>query len=606
MPTPLSAVDPNSQPTGLAPLGVSPGKLGPLPTSSTPDQSKYNFALPAASAPTPAAPLQSTSDIPTPGAHSFDINSFLADTNTAPAKPSILGGFARGLGDIVLQPARALSQLGKFIGTLGLTPEQKAKVDAFYGPGLQERVLGSTYAEPTPTTGEQAAGIALKAAGNLAVPFATNPLTMGLQGAAMGAGQAMENNKSAGSVALEAGLTGVGSAILGHILNVGGAVVGRGLSAAAPEIQKAFMPIADKLGPLLTGTTRQEFDTAFKEAPHILVDYINTVKDAGSPAEAEGVLQGKLLSNVQAIASAAKTKEGAAFQTALDTFKTAHPDVTVDIHAAGQKLIDRGLGEFGHPINADETAALETVKKIIQQPREYSVDGARTLLQDLYAVSQRLESGSPAERLATQAWADVRSELTKATASVDGGALDAAMARYSNFKDVTAQLKPINAANEDTARAFVRNLAGTNKTASREALVELQKMAGDGAPEATQSIQIYNLMKRLVATGKITGSRVQDVMVSGGAVAGLGALGSLFGPVGATVGHTLGSLLAIKTMAPSTITSVMLSEFKAAGIPVTNAIRGALEQAIKNPTLRQAIIDETVNAVDPVNPKPAQ
>ena len=579
-------------PANIKPLNAAPKPPAPM-------------ELPSAGVSAPGTPLQASTSIPMPGQDSlpdnFDELKVQLGLQEKP-KDGILKTVGKGIADIALQPARALEQLGKFIGTLGLSPEQKKKVDEFMGPGLQERAataLGSKderYATPTPETGKQAAGIALKAGANLSVPFGTTLPSMAAQGAAYAGGQALEENKSLPEAAFDAALGGAGAAALGSLLNVGGAVIGRGFRAAAPEISKMFKGVADKIGPTLQGVTRKEFDTAFKTSPHILLDYLNVAKEAATPAEAQGILQGRLVSNVRTIVDKAKEAEGTAFREAVETFNANHPDVKVDISASAKRLLDN-MPRFGLPRNADEEFALNQVQKIIQKPREFTVDGTRTLLQDLYTFADGLEDGSPAQRLAMEAWSDVRQELTKATNAVDDGAFEAAMARYSKFKDQTDQLRQLNSKNEDTVRSFVRNLAGTNKTASREALLELQKMAGSSADDAMSSIEVYRLMNKLAADGKITGSRVQDVMISGGVVAGLGALGALFGPGGAALGHTLGSLLAIKTLAPSTVTNIMLSEIKSAGIPVTSEIRKALEEAIKNPALRQALINEATNAV---------
>lgn len=603
------------------PLGVGTGTLKPLlPASSpNPNPSGFSFTLPAATAEQPKQALPSTTSIPLPGQDqlpdSFDQLQAQLGITPPEKKPGILSTIGRGIADVALQPARFLERAGKSLGMMlseavkgrKLTDQEKAAIEAQFGPGLQESVAGAVgasdatkkeYATPAYKNSGEAVGGALQAAANLSVPFGTSLPAMALQGAAASGGRALEEGKSVQDSALAAVAGGVGAAALGKLLNVGGAVVGRGFRAAAPEIQKAFKPVADKLGPLLTGTTRQEFNSAFKQYPHILLDYINVVKDSSSPAEAEGILQGRLLENVRSIASAAKANESEAFSTAVKTFNDAHPDVKVDVHAVANRLLDE-MPQFGKPLNADETAALKSVQEILQQPREYTVDGTRTLLQDLYNVVDRLDSNTPAGRLANQAWADVRQELSKATSAVDGGAFDKAMARYSNFKDQSAQIKQINSPNEDTARSFVRNLTGTNKTASREALIELEKMAK--TDDALPAIETYRLMKRLVAEGKVTGSRVADVMVSGGAVAGLGALGALFGPGGQALGHTLGVLLAAKSLAPSTITDIMLSEIRAAGIPVTTEIRSAIEKAINDPQIRQGIINAVNTTLMPAN-----
>jgi hypothetical protein len=606
MATPLLQRDPNAnnQPGGLFPwdqgLGVSiPSSLPqPLNTKTPPTP----VALPASKATAAGVQLPSSTSIPLPGQDSLPDSFDELKTQiglTPPKKDSLLKTAVKGIGDIVLQPARALEQLGKFIGTLGLSEEQKKKVDEYLGPGAQERALGSGYSTPTPKTGKEAGGIALQAGANLSVPFATSLPAMAAGGAAYAGGKALEEGKSAGAATFDALLGGAGSAALGSLLNVGGSVIGRGFRAAAPEILKTFKPIIDKIGPAFTGTSRKEFDTVFKDSPHVLLDYLNTIKGSGSPGEAEGLLQGRLLENVKTVMGKAKEVEGTAFSDASKLFNDSFPDVKVDIDAVGNRLLEK-MPRFGLPRNADEQFALNQVQKIIQEPREYTVDGARTLLQDLFAFADGLDSGSPAEKLAMEAWADVRQELAKATTAVDGGAFEAAMARYSNFKDQATQLKQVNNANEDTARSFVRNLAGTNKTASRESLEALAEMAG--IDDAMNSIEVYRLMKKLILDGKITGSRVADIGLATAAPLALGTIGSMFGPGGEKVGYTLGTLLTIKALAPSTITSVMLSELKAAGIPVTSEIRKALEEAIKNPAVRQAIINETVNSVNEKEP----
>lgn len=594
MATPLL---PRSAP--INPTAVGTGSLPASPFQSAPPTPIGGVGSGGGFAPNPSAsgsqPLQSAqpsfpSSVPLPGKDSLPSSiDELEASFKEPEKPGILKSIGRGIADIALQPARALEQIGKFFGTLGLSEEQKKRVDEFMGPGIQERAFGETYATPTPKDARQTAGIALKAGANLATPFTTSIPGMALQGAAAAGGTALEEGRSNMSVAGEA-LFGAGaSALLGKLINTGGAVVGRGFAGAKNEIAKSLRPLADKIGPTLTGTTRKEFDMAFKEAPHIFVDYLNTIKGAPTLADAEGLLQNRLLTNVREVVKSATKTEGDAFETAIKSFNEAHPDVRVDVHAVANRLKGE-MPAFGRPRNADEKFALEEVQKIIQEPREYTVDGTRTLLQDLYSFADGLETGSPAERLAMKAWKDVRDELTKAAKATGDDTLDSAMARYSEFKELQQQLRPVNAANEDTARSFVRNLAGTNKTASREALVRMGEIAENG--EAIPAIDVYRLMSRLTATGKLTGSRVQDIMVGGGAVAGAQALGSMIaGPPGAALGTVLGTAAAGRALAPSTVTDIMLSNLRSAGIKPTSAVRQALEKIINDPTWRQGILN---------------
>src|SRR5574337_373039 len=202
----MTDIFPFNQGIGVTPpSNIQPLNLAPKPPAP--------MDLPSAQ-PIPAnSPLQSS--IPMPGQDSLpdDFNTLKQQLGLSqPEKPGILKSIGKGLLDIVLQPARGIEQLGKFIGTLGLSPEQRKKVDDFMGPGLQETISGSKeYATPTPTSGKQAAGVALKTAANLSVPFGTSLPSMALQGAAYGAGDALEKDRPMGEVAFDTALGGAGA-----------------------------------------------------------------------------------------------------------------------------------------------------------------------------------------------------------------------------------------------------------------------------------------------------------------------------------------------------------------------------------------------------------
>lgn len=599
-PLPSRTQTPNFQADPLKALrspGVNSGFEGFTPTEPA-------AVLPRGRVTTPMQPLAPS--IPTVGDATAPASFDELEASFQPEKkPGLLSSLARGVADIALQPARFLERAGKGLG-IGLrelvtgkklTEAERKAIEDFYGPGLQESVANTVaspetakeYATPAYKNARQASGGALQAAANLTTPFGASLPSIAAQGIAYGAGKALEDERSDMDVLKEGVIGGVSAAALGKLFNVGGAVLGKGFRAAAPEIQKAFRPIAEAVGPTLTGLSRKEFNTAFKTNPHILLDYMRVVKDAASPVEAEGILQGRLLQNVREVMEGASKKEGSAFAGAVDNFNAAHPEARVDIAGVAKRTKD-ALPSFGDPASEAEQFALNKALEIVQRPREYTVNGARTLLQDLYAFGQRLEPGSPARRLVDGVWSDVRKELSNTTNALDNGAFDAAMARYSDFKDAQGALSPIFSDREDTARSFVRNLTGGNKTAAYEALVKLDKLAGEEG-EAAAAIQLYNLMKKLTADGKITGSRVQDIMISGGAVSGLTTLGSMVaGPPGAALGAAAGSLLGARAMAPSTITNIMLSELKTAGIRPTSAVRQSLERILNNPALRNAIL----------------
>lgn len=509
----------------------------------------------------------------------------------------VISGIGSALKEVVAQPNRALQQIGTGIGdyaaskiklpyakeiasSLGFTKENAPAIDAAFKNGV----------EPTKSV-EQGVGQALQAGANLATPFVRNPIGMGIQGAVLGAGKAMEEEKSAGDVALSGTVQGLASAALGKILNVSGTLVGQGYDAVKTRAAQSIKPVFEKLAPWFTGASKKELDIAFKQFPELTAGKLKVLTDAASPEDAESILRTEALDKVNSVISKAKGVAEDRFQTAIDAVKNKYPNATGDLARVG-RFLNSQLPKFGKPVTADEKMALDSLAAVVKSPREATIDGFRTLLSDTWNIVERTEPGTPARRAATAVWGEARKELS----SMTGGTIDPAMTAYSSFKTHQDLLRPAwsSAVNENTARNFVNGLTGSAKTASRDALRALEVMAGvhGKAESAIPELTITRLIRKLGVDQKITGSRLAEIMVAGGLLGSAGVIGEVVGgEKGKTVAQAGAALIFTKALAPSAISNVLLSELKSAGADVsTSAARQWLGRIMQDPKTAQVLL----------------
>lgn len=509
---------------------------------------------------------------------------------TAPPKKTsgtmkFLGSLAKGVADIALQPARFLERAGKGIGEIGLTPEQKARVEAVMGPGLQERVGGKEYATPGYESGKEAAGGAIQAAANLATPFVGGVGKLAAQGAALAGGKALEEDKSLGEAALAAGIGGATSAVIGKGMEVAGTAIGKGIKGLKQETKQILKPVAEKLAPYFTGTTRAEFNSAFNKHPELTHETLKIIQEAADPTEAEGVLRSRLIERARGIASAAKEAEESSFDDAINAVKAEFPDATGDIHGVVREF-KKQLPKFGRPVSASERIALDSVKEIMQEPREYTIDGMRTLLSDLWDVASRTDQGTPARKAAMSAWTAVRKELSKTTKNK----INPAMTAYSAFKDDMLEVAPVwsESVTEDSARNFIKNLGGTERTAALEALQRLGKRVGE---DMTPDIIVNRIAKKLAVDQKITGSRLGEIIGAGTLYSAGGAVGELVGgEKGRKVAEGSAFLLGAHALAPSMLSKIILSDLDSQAVKMSPGVRAQVAKIFQDPVTWQIIV----------------
>ena len=403
-------------------------------------------------------------------------------------------------------------------------------------------------------------------------------------GALMGAGSAMEQEKSAGDVALSGAIGGVTGAVTGKATEFLGNLVGKGKQAA----YDALKPVAKKLT-AFTGLSKKEATLAFDEFPEITAEKLNIVKNAADPADAEAQLQSDLLGKVRSTYQRAKEKVGSDFQSAIEEVQSKYADATADIPGVAKKVMDN-LPKFGKPATADETSALTGVLEILREPREYTVQGTRTLLSDLHSFADRLEEGTPAKRAAMSAWNDTRQELSKMT----NGEIDPAMKAYSDFLEQSDALKPVwsQATKENQARTFVQNLTSTAKTASRDAVKYMEGIAPDvEGKSVVPELTIHKLVKKLAVDQKVTGSRLGELLLAGGIYTAGGSVGELIGgEKGKQVAEVTAGLVAGHALAPSQISKVLLSGLEESGVKTTGVFRQKMATLISDPKTAQVLL----------------
>lgn len=547
-------------------------------------QQKYGAA------PTQAAPISGNS-------LSDEINKKLQEKEAQSKQQEqqnrgILGNLWEGVKETVTQPARALQQIGETIGTVGADEETKKKVHEFLQAGAKYNPAG--LGEPIKNL-EQGAGVVTQAAANLATPFAVTPLGMGIQGAVLGGGKAMEEEKGAGDVALAAGTQGVASAALGKIMQVGGGIVGKGVNAVKEELK----PVFKKLAPYFTGVSKKELGIAFEQYPRITAEKLRILNDAATPEDAASLLKSDALSKVRSVVERAQKNAGNAFETGIQQIEKKFPDASGDISKIGRSILQK-QERFGKPLTADAKTALKAVQEVVQQPRENTIGGMRTLLTDIWDIVEQSEQGSPAQRMALDVWKQTRQQLSDIT----NKEIDPIMNAYANFLEKKAALKPAWGSNvqEDTARNFVSQITGTSKTAAKDALIEMEKTAGvhGTAGSTIPELTINRLMKRLGVDQKITGSRLAELVVGAGILGGANAIGgAIGGEKGRGVAQLGGAALVTHALAPKVISDVLLSEVAP---NATSAFRKKLGEIIQNPMTAQALFRLLRGASGEANP----
>lgn len=482
-------------------------------------------------------------------------------------------GIFSAVAETAVQPARFLEKTGKAIGMIGLSEEQKQRTEALMG------------GEKAYRTGKEVVGGAIQAAANLSTPFVGGAGKLALQSAALAGGKALEEDKSMTDVALHSAVGAIGGALLGGATKYTGTLIQKGTKGVSELASKSLKPIAEKIAPYFTGVSKKELDIAFKQYPEKTAANFQILKDAATPQEAESVLRSSLLAKSRAVYQKAKQNVQQTFESGISALNKQFPEARADIPKVAKGVMEE-LPRFGKPVSADETQALESVLQTLREPREYTIDGTRTLLTDLWGLVERTEQGTPARKAATSAWKGVRQELSTMTK----GKADKTLKVYSDFLDKSDELKPLWSENvtEDTARNFVANLTSSNKTASREALHELEKASGE---RVLPDIDIYRLSQKLAVDQKLTGSRMTEMLLASGVYGVGGGLGeAIGGEKGKAIGQGLGVALGAHALAPSAISNILLSEMKAAAVPVSNVARAKIGKMIADPKMAQVIM----------------
>lgn len=509
---------------------------------------------------------------------------------TTPAEPpkkqeGIFSRLGKGVMDVALQPARFLERAGKQIGTIGLSPEQKKRYEEYVGPGLQESMLGKEYATPGYETLGQTAGGALQTASNLATPFVGSIGKIGLQGAALAGGKALEEKKDIGDAGTEAILGGSLSALTAGALKGAGSLVSKGIK---PAVSKAARATVQKVMPYLTNIPKSDLNWA-KDFSYIVQPKMKVVAEAiknNEPEAAEDVLRSELLNTSRIVFNRAK-------QTAEKNYDEAVSGLAQKYAAnrgslEGMKESVRSLAkEAGEAVTADEEKAVNALIKTVDEHVDDTIPGFIALKRKLWPIMERTEQGTPARRTASLVYKKIDDELK----SMTNGEIAPINKAYSEFKDAAFEVKPIwsESVKEDSARNFVTSLTGKAKTGSMAAVKKLEQLAGTGDNFAKE-IKATRIAKSLNWEKAPPGSRMRDILVSniiGSPVAALGA--AVGGVPGALIGQAVGAGIGAKVTSPQYLSRFIFDEAEKQGVKMTPEIQRAIGAAISNPQFAQVM-----------------
>lgn len=528
-----------------------------------------------------------------------------------------IAGALNAITSTVTQPNQALQSIGTGLGRAAetsletgplagvnkaLLPARKAVAGAL---GITSETQKAFETGATPTTSlEQGAGQALQAGANLATPIAmeTGPLGLGLQGAALEAGQAMEQNKSASEVAM-AGLGGGATGVaLGKAGEIGGKVLKEGVVPVAKDALRQVFPI-------LTNIPKGEMDWAIKNADKVLpkMQAVAQATEHGDVAASESALRKDLHDTAKSVYEAAKKSVGDKFEAGIQKITQKYPDAQGSLSAIRgtfNKIIqlERGRMETGFesvgrrgvkrteqivlPADEEGTKLVNEFMPVLQQHTDASVQGLRDLKSKIFDYMEGTDQGTKARRIFTQLWGEVDNELNRIT----NGEMKPLNEMYSKFKDTALELKPIwsDKVKEDTSRNFVASLENVSKGGSLDAMKAMEKEAG--MPNAvTDELKATKIAKKFNWDKAPAGSRIRDQIVSALFGTAGGTIGQMVaGPFGAGIGASAGWALGLNATSPKFLSQFIFDEAKKQGIKVPG--RAFLSKALENPALQEIIL----------------
>lgn len=520
---------------------------------------------------------ESAAPTPSPKPQGGGVMSFLGSAGKTVGK---------GILDVALQPARFLERSGKAIGTLGLSPEQKAQYEEYVGPGLQEKVGGEEYATPAYKNAGEVAGGAIQTVANLATPAVGGIGKFALQGAAIGGGKALEEGKDVGEAGTEAALGGAISGLTAGALKGAGKAVEKGVKNVTTEAAKDMVR---KTFPFLTNIAKTDTNWAVQNAGRVVpkmkmvAEAIHNGEDQGA---IESVLRQDLLKTAKNVFARAKQTAEKDYDSAVASIVKKNPNAKGSLEAMRGSV--RALSkEAGEAVTPDEDFALKALYKTIDDHSDGSVGGFIGLKRKLFPIIERTEQGSPARRIANLMYQEVDNELDRMT----NGAMKPVNEAYRNFKDAAFEVKPIwsDAAKEDTQRNFVANLSGQAKTGSMSAIKRLEELAGTG-DNLAQEIRATKIAKAMNWEKAPTGSRMRDILVSNLIGAPVAALGAALGGIpGGLVGQGIGAGIGAKLTSPRVLSKYLFDDLAKQGVKLPSAAQQAIGKAIQNPAFIQAI-----------------
>lgn len=437
-----------------------------------------------------------------------------------PKKEGLLKSIGKGILDVALQPARFLERGGKYIGTLGLSPEQKSKVDQYLGSGLQERVGGKEYATPTYETGKQFLGGGIQAAANLATPFALSPARMAVQGAALSGGKALEENKTFGEAGKEAVLGGV----LGYGLGKGGEIVGNTIGKG---LNTTFKKAIDFIGKSGRNLTDAEFGT-IRAVPKIVEEYFNKLSSVGDDIvkqqQARQGIEDSIFDTARDVWTSYAKEAGNKYSSEMASHaanvidnmppiaKSDFVNSLVNIAKESGAEINFSKGKIGSTTGAtgDTRAVIEKIYNKIKSSSgsKLSVVGdlkwpeLDMLRKDIGILYDSVTPNSPEKKILDSFYNDVKNKMM--SVSKDPSAVQSTFDSYKQFLDEKAAFKKLTSGKSDPTAIrqgyleLSRALTGQKGTGEMSKAMAAAEMSGKLKPnELAYRLQALDLASKL-------------------------------------------------------------------------------------------------------------
>lgn len=402
-------------------------------------------------------------------------------------------------------------------------------------------------------------------------------------------GEAIKTGLMSGGISL--GLTAASMIPSGELARVPADIKGiivRAKNAAVEKI-KSIMPYT---------TNMKKADIKLATNPDIApkiqerLEVLREGNQTGRVQEAEDYLKQLNYEKYKAVYGAAKDKAGKNYEAGRAAIEKNFGGVQADgesLRKGAVEAVKKYQGRVtkdGIHIAGDEKGS-DIISDMYARLQE---SGEKPTVKELFELKSYLSESFNELEQGTRSFAAGSAILGQVDDQIDAltkGASTEMNTAYRAFKQAQTNVAPLwrNDAKWDTRLNFVKSLESGAKTGSRQALNQLEEIAGMSG-FVNNELQASRLARMLSQEKGITGPRQLDDSIRTGIIGVPAAIGSVFGPLGAGAGAMVGVEAMKRLQSPAWWSNIIYQSFKDKGVKVT---ADQVQNLVTSPLFQQTI-----------------